>query len=216
MKPCEICGKQAQELGQDWLRVGRECPRCGQYGIDTVSDGLRTDVQWFPEAEAEKMATLSGYVREQNAVDYVPTLTRALIKEVIARPRPTLRARALILLRDLDRSGLTKLPMISRASVMEPQYAGSSHSTGSREVEILLKLLEHEKFITFAANHQDFFVSVEGLLELEKLASTGGEFSQGFVAMWFDQSFDAAWAHGFDPGIRNAGYDRFGSIIRST
>lgn len=210
MKPCEICGNQAQELGEDWARAGRECPRCGQYGIDTVSDGLRADVQWFTEAEAEKMATLSGYVREQNAVDYVPTLMRALINEVVARPRPFLRTRALILLRDLDRSGLAKQPIISLASVMlQPQYAGSSYSTGSRELEVLLKLLEHEKFITFPPSRQGFAVSVEGLLELEKLASTGGEFTQGFVAMWFDKSLHAAWTHGFDPGIRNAGYRPF-------
>jgi len=140
MKPCEICGNQAQELGEDWARAGRECPRCGQYGIDTVSDGLRADVQWFTEAEAEKMSVM-----------------------------------------------------------LEPQYAGSSYSTGSRELEVLLKLLEHEKFITFAPSRQGFAVSVEGLLELEKLASTGGEFTQGFVAMWFDKSLHAAWTHGFDP-----------------
>jgi hypothetical protein len=141
MKPCEICGSQAKELGQDWAREGRECPRCGQYGIDTVSDGLRPNVKWFSEAEAEKMATLSGYAREQNAVNSVPTLTRALIQQIVSRPRPDLRTRALILLRELGRSELSKAPVIGVGTIaLEPRYAGFSYSVGGKEIEILLRV----------------------------------------------------------------------------
>jgi hypothetical protein len=37
----------------------------------------------------------------------------------------------------------------------------------------------------------------------------GGQFVQGFVAMWFDPSLEAAWTNGFDPAIRYAGYRPF-------
>jgi hypothetical protein len=210
MKPCEICGNQAQELGQDWAFVGRDCLRCGKYGINTVSDGLRADVPWFSNAESEKMVRLSGYVREQNAVANIPPLTRELIDEVIARPRPNLRTRARILLRGVGASEEAKEPLINLRTVMlQPSYAGSSYSLGSKDLGILLRVLEHEKFITFTSSHQAFAITVEGLLELEGMASTGGEFTQGFVAMWFDEELSPAWTVGFDPGIRNAGYRPF-------
>jgi hypothetical protein len=39
---CEICGSRLiQSDATDWVRQGRKCQRCGEFWIDTVSDGLR-------------------------------------------------------------------------------------------------------------------------------------------------------------------------------
>jgi hypothetical protein len=43
------------------------------------------------------------------------------------------------------------------------------------------------------------------MLAAEELGASGSG-SQGFVAMWFDDSVKNAWTNGFDPGIRTAGF----------
>ena len=42
------------------------------------------------------------------------------------------------------------------------------------------------------------------------MAATGGEYTQGFVAMWFDPKFEPVWSNGFEPEIRSVGYRPFG------
>lgn len=104
MPECEICGSQLTQVEErDWVLQGRECPRCGKFHIDTVSDGLRASVRWFAENEKLKMVVLSGWVREQNSSGIEPTLTREIVNRIIARQRPDLRSRAMLLLREIAR-----------------------------------------------------------------------------------------------------------------
>lgn len=74
---------------------------------------------------------------------------------------------------------------------------------------MLLRLLEYESLVTWITAGVSFVLSIKGIVEAEKMAATGGEFTQGFVAMWFDPQLDVAWSNGFDPAIRNAGYRPF-------
>ncbi len=49
-------------------------------------------------------------------------------------------------------------------------------------------------------------LTVDGYARLAELEKTYTASPRAFVAMWFDPSMDEAWKHGFDPAIRNAGY----------
>ena len=42
---------------------------------------------------------------------------------------------------------------------------------------------------------------------LHKLRGANIDSSKAFVAMWFDRSMDDAWGDGFEPAIRDAGYE---------
>src|SRR5215472_14100176 len=71
----------------------------------------------------------------------------------------------------------------------------------------LIEILLDDGYLKWArdAIGTDGFLTPKGMLAAEALGA-GGSGSQGFVAMWFDDSMKDAWANGFDPGIRTAGF----------
>lgn len=52
-------------------------------------------------------------------------------------------------------------------------------------------------------------LTVKGYARLAELKKSHVASSRAFVAMWFDGSMDEAWESGFDPAIREAGYEPF-------
>jgi hypothetical protein len=116
----------------------------------------------------------------------------------------------MIMLRELaGMEAAIKSVVAKRDILLRPYLLGATYSADSDDADVLLRILEHENFLNSSSSHQGFQISISGILEVEKMAATGGEFSQGFVAMWFDPDFAAAWTNGFDPAIRKAGYKPF-------
>jgi hypothetical protein len=114
------------------------------------------------------------------------------------------------LLRDLSQMEGALQSVISKRDIMNNVgLRGSSYSRGDPEIDVLLRVLQHQQLIDPTSSYQDFSISVEGILALETMNKTGGQFTQGFVAMWFDPTLEAAWTNGFDPAIRKAGYRPF-------
>jgi hypothetical protein len=203
---CEICGSELKQVGQDWAVQGRECPRCGKFHIDTVSDDLRTGTQWCNEKE---LVNRSGWVREQNRVDFEPTLTREIVARIVARPRPDLRTRAMFLLRELVsmQRGLHGGIVDRTAITNDLKLLGITYSANGMESGALTDLLVEENLVKLDGNR--IIITVRSLLAVEKMAATGADYAQGFVAMWFNPEFDSAWVNGFEPAVRNAGYHPF-------
>ena len=83
---------------------------------------------------------------------------------------------------------------------------GVIYSTDA-EIRVLLQLLENLKLIEQRPNA--YVLSIDGILAVEGMEATGGDHSQGFVAIWFDPAFDIVWTNGFEPAIREAGYRPF-------
>jgi hypothetical protein len=206
MAKCEICRSDLVHVGTDWAVAGRECPRCGQFQIDTTSGNIRADQEWFSDAEVEKMVRLSGWVREQNRAGVVPTLTGEIVNRVIARSRPDLPSRSMILLKImvLEMGGATK-DFVYDLITQNPEILGSSYSQTPEEVRLLLRILESERYV-FAFSQVEFRVGVPGILAIDKIATAGSDWIQGFVAMSFDKRMDDAWTNGFEPAIKDAGY----------
>lgn len=50
-------------------------------------------------------------------------------------------------------------------------------------------------------------LTVEGYARLAGIQETKTDSKKGFMAMWFNPSMDQAWREGFEPGIRDAGYE---------
>ena len=53
----------------------------------------------------------------------------------------------------------------------------------------------------------EYTLTVEGYARLAELETANAESSQGFVAMWFDDSTQKAWEEGIKIGIEDAGYE---------
>jgi hypothetical protein len=86
---------------------------------------------------------------------------------------------------------------------------GRTYSVGDDDVLILVELLRREKFILEDGQPGHFRLSIDGLLEVERMAATVRPYSQGFVAMSFSESMNEAWTEGFAPAIKAAGYRPF-------
>lgn len=82
-----------------------------------------------------------------------------------------------------------------------------SDSQRYRELEFLLQMLASDNLISVSreGSPPNIVVQPKGYAHLEK-AKKNIASEQVFLAMWFDPSMDAAFADGFDPGIRDAGY----------
>jgi len=209
MANCEICGSPLLETEPDYAVPGRKCPRCGEFRFNALA-GLRADLAWFSDGQRDQIVRLSGWVREQNAAGYVPTLTDDEVTRIIAIPPPDLKTRAMIALREISQiKNVTNrgVILLSNKMAADPALLGATYCYSKEDFDVLLRILELHNFITDAG--AGYALSVEGILAAEKMAASGGEFAQGFVAMWFDPQLNAAWTNGFDPAIRAAGYRPF-------
>ena len=85
-----------------------------------------------------------------------------------------------------------------------------SESIGMDEVEYLLAYLEKQGWLESSGDTRaTFLLTVEGHTRIAALKTSQKKSSQGFVAMWFDDSTDSAWSEGIKPGIEDAGYEAF-------
>jgi len=97
-----------------------------------------------------------------------------------------------------------------------------SDSAIASELEYLLDHLARQGFIhqlTYLPGsqsqgphrgHEDYFeylVTPQGHTRIAELAQRTSVSLQAFVAMWFDESMDAAYEEGFAPAIRDAGFE---------
>ena len=91
-----------------------------------------------------------------------------------------------------------------------------SESTQWSEVAFLIEYLSENGWVKRPYIVQDYAqctVTVEGHNHIAALSGSTDSL-QAFVARWFDDSMDEVYRNGFDPGIRDAGYNPF-SIDRA-
>ena len=100
-----------------------------------------------------------------------------------------------------------------------------SECTSQEDLEFPIEYLKKHEWIEKRLNcspHIILRLTLEGKLRLEEInkpkigsqkvtleevSRDQKDSSRGFMAMWFDPSMDQVWEEGFEPGIREAGYD---------
>jgi hypothetical protein len=194
--PCGICRNDQAEYETTEKLVNWQCPRCGQFCYDKADGPPML-------GSTDDMVRLSGWVREQNDAGIVPVrLSTAITTRVMSMKLPRLPERAMRLLVALahyfptGNNFLTLMPT-------NPELEGVSYSRDGQELLLLLNILEDSGLVQ--SDHGAFSISARGLMRAEELG-TSGSGSQGFVAMWFDDSMNDAWLNGFEPAIREARY----------
>ena len=194
---CPICDTPASIIfGSPVNKV--DCPRCGQY---------EQGKPWENVSDIRHRIVLSGWIREQNAVHSVPTITAEHVRRTNSVRIPRFRERARRALAVIVRKfpfGWTN-PVMHGQLVQDLELQASSYSASPDDLRMLFKLLEAEHFIQDKQSI-GFLVTAKGLLAAEDMSSAGGPSAQGFVAMSFHTSMNDAWTNGFDPGIRSAGF----------
>jgi hypothetical protein len=194
---CPICTTPASiTFGSPVNKV--DCPRCGRY---------EQGRPWENVSDIRHRIMLSGWIREQNAVKSVPTITADHIRRTIGMRVPGLRERARGALAVIVRksSFAWANPVGYGQIVQDLELQASSYSGTPDDLRMLVKLLEAEGFIQDKQSG-DFLVTASGLLAAEDMSSSGGPSAQAFVAMSFHPTLNDAWTNGFDRGIRSAGF----------
>jgi hypothetical protein len=155
------------------------------------------------------MVRLSGWVREQNSAgfDYARIIPETAAR-VFQMRLPSLKersARALSVLARLCNWQLHVFAILNAAVDLELQ--GLTYSRDYDELQTLLLILHNQGYT--AQGHDVCQLTVAGLFAAEELCNPRSISSQGFVAMNFGDNLREAWANGFEPAIRAAGFRPF-------
>jgi hypothetical protein len=198
--PCEICTKeQAETLPVNFDGTHQVCPRCGEFKLSgTAGSILRRGV-----GDA-KRALLSGWVREQNNSGSVPMITSDVVENVLQRSPPPVADRAFALLKEAER-GLSVLG--AQFNINEPRFLSATYSTNQDDVVFLVHTLKDHGYMDFQTMGGDCTILPMGYMKLDELRSRQGTSTQGFIAMWFDNSLNDAYENGLQVGVLNAGYN---------
>jgi hypothetical protein len=166
----------------------------------------RGGVGWLEVETSDHQVRLSGWIREQNAATGKPPLISPdTSRRVASMSIPGLQERANRALLVIAR----KWPELQRWHHPRDfpgnlELQGITYSKDQNAASVLIQLLiEQQKIDKVQGMH---VISINGLLAAEALATTQPNSAQGFVAMSFADELTNAWANGFDPAIRAAGF----------
>lgn len=201
---CPFCWEIAGR-DDDWALPGFSCDRCGNFRVEpefAKIDDFRS--QPMPGVTV----AIAGWIQSQNAVGIVPQIYRSEIKGLIDRPQPTLRTRAMLLLRELKQYCHHLNVRIDLHYGREMQrLLGVSYSADHHDLRMPIAILRGDGFVNQISDALE--ITIEGFLKLEAEGRKGAASSKAFVAMNFDKAFDLAWTSGFAVGISAAGYTPF-------
>jgi len=161
-------------------------------------------------------ARLTTWIIDQNSPDtHFPEITYEIIEQVRQRPPLPVHERADRLLKYLTQEA----PGIGNSvsfqlndeedTVVQKMLARTESINPSKELHFLLTALSERKWTEkkeFLSRTGTPIITVEGYTRLAELATKHVNSSQGFVAMWFDDSMTEAYENGIGPGIEDAGY----------
>ena len=89
------------------------------------------------------------------------------------------------------------------------------NDTSNEQIKTYMRYLKEKSWIGHDSTRETFseartfevYLTIDGYSRLEELNYTSSSSTQAFMAMWFNPSMYEAWRSGFEPGIREAGYD---------
>ena len=197
-EPCFLCGTTHEAALRDHLFIHQKCPRCGEFKLTA---GACRFIQKSNDAIRVK---ISGWVSDQNRTGVVPEISADVLKQVSARPLPTIveRADRLLLeaLREQDR-------LTWDFDIDQPRYLAATYSKGIDDVTYLAEMLVDEGLVKLFARDGIYRILPHGHIAADKLIYRTAPGDKGFVAMWLDEDLKSAYEKGFQVGILNAGYD---------
>lgn len=217
---CAIWGTPATETPTD--RDGRaiDSPRTGsKYFIAGTADAILHSCD-----DRVKVRLTNWLVEQRRLGNYCPEITSTVIDDAKHRRDSHVYDRSDSILKYLAGRSETLGAQVSYRIPINPYYVTQlnrldkvylellSHSgcIGQEDFLVLLAYLERCGLIGHSdINNQEqtCTLTVEGYARLAELENSYTASSRAFVAIWFDDSMRDVWEHGFDPAIREAGYE---------
>lgn len=194
--PCPVCslGAELDNGHGDALLV--RCQRCGTFGLSRTT--LSTDL-----GNERNKKRISSWIFDRTAVGDLPLLSSTDFEILQAKAAPKTAERAFRLL-----GQASKIVENQVGDIFDPEeekLMAASFSTDVGEAVELCSFLARRGLLEERKSGV-FSLTAEGLIWLEENEPHPGSTDNGFVAMWFDTSMNAAFLDGFAPAISGAGY----------
>ena len=195
---CRICGTPTEAAPPHPNAIYQKCLRCGDFELTLEAWSI------LEQCDEAVRVKISGWVSDQNRGGAVPKISGDVLKQVSARPLPTVAERADRLLLEALR-GQNKLG--DRFNITEPRFVAATYSQDVDEVHFLGRLLHDRGFMDSLSIGGAGEVLPSGYIAADELIRRAVQSDKGFVAMWFHEDLKSAYENGFQVGILNAGYD---------
>ena len=210
---CPIWGTTAQITASDRRDLTTvDSSRAG--GRYYILDGAKHSLSMQQEPGKIKRLLTTWLIDQRSSGLSIPEITPNTIEQVKQRQPLPVHVRADRLLKYLEtKSSIigTTVECNSRNPedpvFMEMLAWTESMSFG--ELSFLLEYLIEKNWTTEEVKAQMMhftIITIDGYARLAELATKQINSSQGFVAMWFDESLTEAYEKGIVPGIEDAGY----------
>lgn len=209
---CPIWGTPAtfEPKNGDYERVNS--PRVGgQYFISGTARAI------LPNSDSVKARLTTWLIDQRELGNEWPEVNSDTIEQVKQRQPLPVNERADRLLKYLARQtpviGKTVYSLLSQSTSTDTKYLEMlawSESLSEGELIYLTDYLVKMGWVDKSRNVSGIFmptIMVDGYAHLAELATKQINSSQGFVAMWFDDSMTEAYEKGIAPGIKDAGYE---------
>jgi nucleoside 2-deoxyribosyltransferase len=196
MPNCPFCNSAANidEPTGDSYRW--RCPRCGSYRLTGTAQSI------IRERPITRFGTVSGWIRQQNALGITPSISDiGMLRQLV---KPSFRERSeRYLLAAVAKAPNLHVPFAAAAQ----ELVGASFSEDDGDVSVIRQYLVGERLIEQREVVGDWVITPKGFRAADDLRAKRAASSQVFVAMWFHKDLDPAYDDGIDLAVRGAGYD---------
>jgi len=146
---------------------------------------------------------ISEWIWQKNRQGEVPTIHLPDIAALKALPRLRFdeRARRLLIYLNERTEMLGK-----RVDIGAPEVGAMLQAFDLAEIGYVAGFLEERGWVDFEPGNGVCRLTGGGIIQAEEWARAHAASTQGFVAMWFVSALEPAWAEGFEPAIKGAGY----------
>jgi hypothetical protein len=191
---CPLCGRPAKK---DSIPVGLsiQCEQCGSYEFTGSAEAV------FPGYDHRLRRKIGFWTRDQNDLGESPRITSYTADTISKIPEKTVAERADRLLRFALRE---QRDLGGRFRLNTALVVGVTHSQSDGDVQALARLLHNKGWLNSGYDSGLGQITPEGFMYASERPVA--ESVNGFIAMWFDKSMDAARTDGLEPAIRGAGY----------
>lgn len=175
-----------------------------------ISTSVEPTIASLSDAEKAKLST--WIVDEHLKGERVPLITFEVVREIQSRRPLQFSAKRRRFFRALSDLSFSPSDEIANVDLYTPQSKFWLNYLFPRTEEYhdlkpFLALMIDAGYLIRREYTWIYQLTAKGFDEIEKAETKNSESHQGFVAMWFHESMDSAYEHGFAAAINDAGFE---------
>jgi hypothetical protein len=200
---CPLCDRKVPGGHNDVGNLAVMCPACGDYSIDM---GTMADLELEQYRKVRHL--VSAHTRSVGELGERTKLDEDTLAKIVESARSP--SSLVVSLDDLllHIRNLTTDPMAKAAMPWTDYTLFKLRS--SQDLKDLASLLVNQGLVEWGKVDEEKFeckLTLGGWRKVDEMRKAGRDSSQAFVAMWFDNEMSAAWEGGFEPALKQAGWN---------